>query len=181
VTGMETARLFASLSALDGLTLTPASLRQARVLLTARRILGYLSDPNGKIFLMQGGQGLYDKARLLSEVVRTYKGIGQIFRLKADSIAGQQVYYEDVAALVVFPSFTPADIISLTAADVKLPTGITRHLIPGRALRLNFDLNVLLSDRPLEEKNRMLYEFIHRKLVAQQVRFYQESTFLFDE
>ncbi|HBY92510.1 MAG TPA: hypothetical protein DEP84_00870 [Chloroflexi bacterium] len=181
VTGMDEVQLFDTIRTVPGLTLEPATLRQARNRLATRRILGYLINPEGHVYLLRGGEGLRDEARLLNDVVRAYKGMSQIFRLKADSIAELKQYYEGIAALVVFPSFTPADIINLTLVDAKLPTGITRHLIPGRALRLNYEISTLMSDRSLEEQNRKLGEFVHQKLAAREIRFYEESTFLFDE
>ena len=39
----------------------------------------------------------------------------------------------------------------------KLPTGITRHVIPGRALRVNLPLSVLIDERQTTEaKNEWL-------------------------
>ena len=46
-----------------------------------------------------------------------------------------------------------------------LPAGITRHVIPQRALRLNIPLHILQQDRPLEEKNDWLHEKIKRHLM----------------
>ena len=64
---------------------------------------------------------------------------------------------------------------------MKLPTGITRHLIPGRALRLNLPWSVLTSPGDVAAKNRWLEEDLHRKLLDHQIRYYPEATFLFDE
>lgn len=181
VTGMEAETLLATIRALPGLSLAPASLREARNLLTARQILAYLSDPDGNVLVLRGGSGLHDEVRLLGAVVRAYKGVGQIFRLKADTIAAQRGYHADIAALIVFPAFTPADIVALTSEALRLPTGITRHLIPGRALRLNYALDALLCDAPLDAMDAALRAFVQRKVGSHETRFYAESTFLFDE
>jgi hypothetical protein len=89
--------------------------------------------------------------------------------------------YGAVGELVVFPTFTKRDIVEVARAPVKLPTGITRHLIPGRALRLNVPLSVLTSPGDVAAKNRWLQEELHRKLLDHQIRYYPEATFLFDE
>ena len=89
--------------------------------------------------------------------------------------------YGSVAALVVFPTFTKRDIVDIARAPVKLPTGITRHLIPGRALRVNIPLDVLISPGDIDQKNRWMAEEIHRRLLENRIRFYPESSFLFDE
>jgi hypothetical protein len=90
--------------------------------------------------------------------------------------------YPEVTALVVFPHFEPAEVVELATAGESMPAGITRHLIRWRALRVNVPLDRLAdTDRGLEEKNRWLRDWMEEKLVLRQVRFYEESTVLFDE
>ena len=62
-----------------------------------------------------------------------------------------------------------------------MQAGITRRVIPRRALRLNFPLAVLRDDWPLIEKNGYLKDWLKEKMANKTARFYQESTFLFDE
>jgi hypothetical protein len=63
-----------------------------------------------------------------------------------------------------------------------LPAGITRHLIPGRALRLNVPLDRMAdTEHSLEEKNRWLEEWLRDKANQRQVRYYEEPTILLDE
>ena len=83
--------------------------------------------------------------------------------------------------LVVFPRYEPAEIIDLARVGARLPAGITRHVIPRRALRINFPMSVLREERSLPEKNAWLKEWMKQKIALKEVRFYQESTFLFDE
>ena len=55
-------------------------------------------------------------------------------------------------------------------------------MIPGRALRVNVPLEVLSDpDRSLDEKNRWLKTWIEDRVAQKNVRFYEESTVLFDE
>ena len=64
----------------------------------------------------------------------------------------------------------------------KLPTGITRHVIPGRALRVNLPLSALTDERQTAEgKNEWLRGWIAHKLAGREICYYQEATFLFDE
>lgn len=182
ITGMATEALFASVRAVQWLDLQPGTLILARALLTARRCLGYLIDPSGAVSILRGGASLRDEARLLMKVVAGYKGISTIYRTKTDNMAELIEYYEHVAAIVVFPRFTPADIINLATTDDKMPTGITRHIIPHRALRLNYDIQRLADPaQSLAEKNEELQGFIRERLQGRNIRFYQESTVLFDE
>ena len=63
-----------------------------------------------------------------------------------------------------------------------MPTGITRHIIQGRALRVNLPLSLLMgAGRTTQQKNEWLEDWIKQKLACREIRYYQEATFLFDE
>ena len=86
-----------------------------------------------------------------------------------------------LTVLVVFPRYQPAEIIELARVGARLPAGITRHVIPRRALRINFPLFVLRENWPLIEKNGYLKDWLKQKMENKEAPYYQESTFLFDE
>jgi hypothetical protein len=87
-----------------------------------------------------------------------------------------------VTALLVFPRFDPAEVLELAADGERLPAGITRHLIQWRALRVDVPLERLADrDQPIGAKNRWLWDWVKDKLDRRMVRFYEESTVLFDE
>lgn len=125
--------------------------------------------------------GLAVQTQALRRAVASYKGKATIQRIQTDNVAALRPVYPDIAALVVFPAYRSADILALAGQSVKLPTGITRHVIPRRALRLNTEIAFLWSEAPLAEKQRWLDEWTRHKLQAREIRYYQESTFLFDE
>jgi hypothetical protein len=55
-------------------------------------------------------------------------------------------------------------------------------VIPGRALRVNLPLSILTDEgRTTDAKNEWLRAWIAHKLSDREIRYYQESTFLFDE
>jgi len=114
--------------------------------------------------------------------VDRYRGRVRLHRVASDSFADAQAEHPEVTALVVFPHFAPAEVLELATSGARLPAGITRHVIPWRALRLNVPLE-RLADRAqtTEEKNRWLAEWLREKMLKREVRFYQESTVLFDE
>jgi hypothetical protein len=123
---------------------------------------------------------LRGRASLLTRMVDAYLAHGaKIFRLGTDHLSSD--HRGDATAMVIFPRVRPADILELTANDARLPAGITRHVIPNRALRLNLPLDILSADKPLQEKNAWLAEMIQQKMLAKGVRYYAEPTFLFDE
>jgi hypothetical protein len=89
--------------------------------------------------------------------------------------------YPDLSMLFVFPSYTPPQVTQLALNGAKLPMGITRHLIGGRAIGVNIPLERLSADEPLEAKNAWLRNWLRQKIHERKVRFYQEPLFVFDE
>jgi len=90
--------------------------------------------------------------------------------------------YDDGIILITFPPYHPTDVITAARERAFIPPGITRHIIQGRALRVNYPLD-LLSDpeTTLDAKNRQLDRWFHHKIDARQMRYYAESTYQFDE
>lgn len=128
-------------------------------------------------------------AATLSAVVETYKGTMRIYRVPGfspgrglrEEAARLAHEYGTAGTLVVFPLLTKGDILAIAAGDEKLPTGITRHVIAGRALRVDVPLEILTSEGPLSAKDAWLADFVRGKLLDNRVRYYPEATFLFDE
>lgn len=122
------------------------------------------------------------RANLLSRMVNAYLACGaKVFRQGADHFDPDEARVAEATALVIFPRVQPADILKLAANGVRLPAGITRHVIPNRALRVNLPLGFLCEDKPLAEKNAWLSKMIHQKMMDRGIRFYAEPTFVFDE
>lgn len=150
--------------------------------LEQRRVSAILSAPQGDVCVLGHGGDLTAEAADLRKLVSIYSGRSAIHRVKVHSLAELLPYYDNVTALIQFPCYKPADIINLANDGDKLPTGITRHVIPRRALRVNLPISVLMDQqRDTAEKQRWLDDWIKEKLAIRQIRFYQESTFLFDE
>jgi hypothetical protein len=120
-------------------------------------------------------------AATLSLAVNAYKGAARIYRVPTEDFEALAREYGEVAAIIVFPRLSKQDILEIAASPLKLPTGITRHLIPGRALRLNLPLDALTTPGAVEEKNRALRDLIRQRLLNNAVRYYPEGAYLFDE
>ena len=164
-----------------GLELTYTNLESAHQQLRERQISAILSSPAGEICTIGHSGDLIAEAAELCKLVSIYSGLSAIHRVKANCLAELLPYYDNITALIHFPAYTPADIIFLANNGHKLPTGITRHIIPRRALRVNMPLAVLLEPGSTTAKNQWLAGWIKDKLARRQIRYYQESTFLFDE
>ena len=89
--------------------------------------------------------------------------------------------YPDAIALVSFPRYQPRDIIEAAMQRAYLPPGVSRHIIHGRALKLNYPMCLLREDKALDEKNRELDAWMRDKLSQRGLRYYAESTWHFDE
>jgi hypothetical protein len=173
---------FASaIQSIPNITLNPTDLLSARAALARRHALAYLVCPNGDVLIVGGEGDLHDRAALLNSLVDVYRYRSRIYRVSTDQLDNLKPYYRNVIALVVFPRYVPAEIIELARSGAKLPAGITRHIIPRRALRLNVPLTKLVENKTLAEKNDWLQAWLRKKLADKEIRFYEESTWLFDE
>ena len=165
-----------------GLNRRPGTLLHARAALARRECLGYIVYPAGDVELVSAEGDLRRRTAVLNQMVDSYKACARLSRTTSDRVDEARQLYEDLTAVVVFPRYDPAEIVELTREGVRLPAGITRHLVPHRALRINYPLDRLAErGRSLNEKNAALQEWLRVKVAARQVRSYTESTVLFDE
>lgn len=167
---------------IEGLTVRERPAQEAREALEARRAVAYVEGPAGRALELAGGRDLTERMALLSAVVEIYRGRFPIHRVSTDSFSAARARVRDASVLVVFPRFEKSEVLEIAALGARCPAGVTRHLIPGRALRLHVPLHRLADAvEPLEAKNRWLAEWIARRVASHHVRFYEESTILFDE
>ncbi len=90
--------------------------------------------------------------------------------------------YPEAIGFVVFPRYTPDDIIAAASEQAYLPPGISRHIVHGRAIQVNYPLEMLRDPNlSLEQKNLHLLDWMREKLARRQIRYYAEATYQFDE
>ena len=184
VTGMDQEQFSADLNALEGLEFQPLDLLHARAGLSRREFLAYLIRADGHVLAARTEaprRSVHEQNRLLNAMVDTYKDRGKLFRATTDNLDEAGHLYPDLTGLVIFPNYDPAEVLALARDGELLPTGLTRHLIQGRALRTNYPLSELSSSDTLEAKNARLQAWLKQKLASKEIRFYGESTYLFDE
>ena len=167
---------------IPGLEIQPTAELHARAELARRTILGYLLLTNGTLLcLVGGGLDLIHRTELLEQIVNTYLSVGQLHRTNLDTLSAIQEIYPDAVLAFIFPKYEPVEILDLAEAGLRVPTGITRHVIHGRVLRLNYPLGKLRADQSLADKNIELEQWIRDEFASKRVRFYAESIYLFDE
>lgn len=154
----------------------------ARALLARREILAYALHADGETTTCRGGATLEDRNRLLNALVDTYRERTRFYRTSTESFEIASERHPDVTTLVVFPHFEPAEVLELAGSGARLPAGITRHLVRWRALRVNVPIERMAdTTQDLETKNLWLQEWLEQRWARREVRFYEESTVLFDE
>ena len=182
VTGIALDDYIGTIHAIDGLEMTPIDLLHARAGLARRELLAYTICADARVFAAQAHtHDLHELNALLNAMVDTYKERGRLFRAATDHLREARQLYPDLTGLVIFPRYEASEVIALARDGELLPTGLTRHLIQGRALRANYPLSELSAPNSLEEKNKRLQDWLKSKLSSKEMRFYGEATFLLDE
>ncbi len=168
---------------IEELTLDSADLLSARAALARREVLAYTVLSDHRAYTLSANvHTMVARTAILQRVVDTYKERGVLNRINTDALSVAQRIYPSAVAIVVFPHYEPVEIIVAARDGVRLPPGISRHIIHGRALRINYPLEALRDNgESLEEKNRRLKEWIQERMAQKRVRYYAESTYLFDE
>ena len=154
-----------------------AAMASAEADLAGGRAAAIVADEEG-VALLGTCDGV-EAAPLLSRLVALYRDKGEIYRVETGVLESLATY--GPGTLIVFPPFSKGDIIRLASGSGRLPAGITRHLIPGRVLRLNTPLDWLTDPADREHKQADLDATVRRRWLVQGVRYYAEPTFLFDE
>lgn len=181
---MDTEEFTNLLDAVEGIDFFSVDYLHARAGLARRECLIYVVRADSKVFVARPkipGLSVSEQNQLLNALVDTYKDRGSLHRAMTDGLEEAKQLYPDLSGLVVFPKYDTAEVLALARDGELLPTGLTRHLIEGRVLRVNYPLDELKSGEPLEVKNARLKEWVRRKMASKEVRFYGETTYLFDE
>ncbi len=137
------------------------------------------ADRTGVTLLPEGD--IFTRAGLLKQFTDLYHKQSLMDRVSYTNMDHLRKNYQNFTALVIFKTFSKRDIIALAGANMRLASGVTRVQLPKRALNFNLDLEMLNSNKSLEEKNRWLEENIRKRILQKSIRFYHEPTFFFDE
>jgi hypothetical protein len=184
LSGLDVDEFTACLQTVDGVDLFPIDYLHARAALARRECLMYIMRSDGVVFVARPkipGLFVHEQNKLLNDLVDTYKDRCALHRAMTDSLEEAKSLYPDLVGVVVFPRYDAFEVQALARDGELLPAGLTRHLIQGRVLRVNYPLSELRSGDSLDAKNSRLREWVRRKLASKEVRFYGETTYLFDE
>jgi len=140
-----------------------------------------LTFPDGSKVVLRGTSDLVGKVEQLRDFTALYHRKATMDRVSYTNLEHLRRNYRNLTALVIFPPFSKEDLVALAQAKILLPSGVTRVLLPKRALRFNLQLDFLRAKLTTEEKNLWLRETIQQKIADKCIRFYREPTFFFDE
>ncbi|MFA6017037.1 MAG: hypothetical protein WC744_03045 [Patescibacteria group bacterium] len=133
-----------------------------------------------EVFFISTGDSFFNKIKKLKYVVNYYKNSlsrGVLpYTLNHDNLKVFFKQYKNENNIVVFPTFTPQQIVNAAKSGVHLPTGITRHLVQGRCVNINLPLSIFDNKKSLKEQN----EEQDRLLLKKRPRLYEEATINFE-
>lgn len=127
-------------------------------------------------------EAIHERNAALRRFVGIYQNNAVLHRTALNEPKDNWRLHPDAIALVFFPRYQPADIIAAAKYHAFLPPGVSRHVVHGRAVRVNFPIDLLCdSTTTLTAKNDFLLRWMQDKLAKRHVRYYAEATYQFDE
>jgi len=144
-------------------------------------VLARLRFLNGRSVTLVGAEELLERVRQLHGITRIYHRFSNFDRVSYSGMEHLVRNYRNFTGLISFRRFMLGELQAITDQDHRVPSGVTRILLPKRALRFNIQLELLRAGLSLEEKERWLQQTIQEKVAAKTIRFYREPTFFFDE
>ena len=126
------------------------------------------------------GEGLSPNGAIGS-LVGAYVGHWRINRMIDVDLAAASRRFPDWAGLVEFPSLTVEDVMQAAISHDLLPAGITRFIVPGRALRVNVDLELLREPGTEADKQQILDDLIADRAGKGRIRRYEEPVVILDD
>lgn len=177
-----------ALEAIAGVRVERVDGSELRQLLELRMVFAALVDESQTPWALLPGKGkplrfeVHRLIEVLEEVVKCYEGKTRLERVKLADQADLPSAIESVEhQLVLFPVLTKSELMQLSGEGVMIPTGITRHLIPGRTLGLDLDLDFLTRLETEEAKVQHFQDHYDHLLLEGRIRYYQESVFILNE
>jgi len=136
---------------------------------------------DGSVHAVHAHENLFQRITDLKNITNIYKGSQYMDRVSYTNIEHLKNNYPNFCALIVFRKIIKDELVQLTHKSLKVPSGITRIILPKRALRINVPLDLLRFDVSIDQKNHWLQKRINNQIKDKSIRFYHEPTFLFDE
>lgn len=183
----EQLHLEAEYRAIPGVDLRPIGPAELPALLELRRVFAVLVDATAQCWGLfprsaRGGFYVGEWVRVLEQVVASYEGKSVLERIKLAEYSHLPAIFDSLEhQIVLFPVLTKIELLELATQRIQIPTGITRHLVPGRALNMNLELEFLSALGSEAERSAHFARFLDRLEVEGRMRFYEEAVFILNE
>ena len=138
--------------------------------------------PNGDQTDFQAPPGPLPRAAALREFCARYTHPrARLARIAHRDLDQVRSAYPEFGAILEYPDVSKEQVIAIAEAGERLPSGITRFLVPRRVLGFNLPLSFLEMNLPLNEKRRRLENLVSDRFDSGRVRYYAEPAFVFDD
>lgn len=117
----------------------------------------------------------------LNALVDSYHGRMTVTRVTDPTIESVSNTHQDWVAIVEFPALTLKDVMTSAIEKDYVPAGITRFIVPERALRLNIPLSFLRDDIDTAQKQQRLDSMLAERAREGRVRRYDEPVVILDD
>lgn len=123
-----------------------------------------------------------DILKALMKITSLYTGKYNFDRSESDiKIPELKKFSRKKGVLIDFPDFSKEDIVKIARNNLKIPTGISRHILKNRVLHVRYGIKNLLDANNLDKKSKELDKYLYKKIDDNKVRQYKESVIIFDE
>jgi hypothetical protein len=116
-----------------------------------------------------------------ASMVKAYNGRWEVNRVIEADPAEVGWRFPDWALMVEFPRLSLEDVKTAALGRDLLPAGVTRFLVPNRALRLDFDLSALQTGRSIEDMQHQLDSLVSERAEQGRIRRYEEPVVVLDD
>ena len=117
----------------------------------------------------------------LNALVDCYQGRMTVTRVTDPSVSAVTSTHHDWTAIVEFPSLSIEDVMKAATEADFVPAGITRFVVPARALRLNIPLTFLMEPADTATKQERLDEILAKRAREGRIRRYDEPVIILDD
>ncbi|MFN3704451.1 MAG: ParB N-terminal domain-containing protein [Thermoflexales bacterium] len=180
LSGCDPSALLRAITEVKGIEIGDTDPTTAEALLVRREALLCFTLED-RCRTLRGGHDARAQIALLNQVVQRYQEVATVQRTLAADLGQARAELGDVVALALFPRFEAVEVADLARRGILLPAGITRHILPLRALHINYPLAALHDHQSLDEQQAQLERWVHDCLTFGKLRIYAEPTALFDE
>lgn len=117
------------------------------------------------------------KAALLNHFVNSLRKVDTLYRFNPED----EVTLRNTHQYAYYRVFRKDQIVEMAKKREKLPCGITRFQVAGRALGLDVPLSVLSRRETLEAKKSYLKKLLEERKKARKIRLYSEPVYIFND